>query len=125
MIVKNLFNDQVTLAVSVIADGNMRTFSDEEFNTVLNNQSKLSTALNTDPEHTARVLTTYVDRGSFTEYYEISEDTITKHQITKPEAALMLADGLVAKSNNFALLLPLADCLGIIFYSIFILSYIT
>lgn len=116
MIIKNLFENKVKLAIATLADGNMRAFSDADFTSTLANQSKLSSALNTDASHTARVLTTYNDRKSFTEYYEISDQTIQDHRITKPESELILADGLVTKSEDFALLLPLADCLGVIFY---------
>jgi hypothetical protein len=116
MIIKNLFENKVKLAVSTLADGNMRAFSDADFTSTLANQSKLSSALSTDASHTARILTTYIDRKNFTEYYEISDQTIQNHQITKPESELMLADGLITKSEDFALLLPLADCLGVIVY---------
>ena len=116
MIIKNLFENKVKLAVSTLTDGNMRAFSDADFTSTLANQSILSSALNADASHTARVLTTYIDRKSFTEYYEISDQTIQDHQIAKPESELMLADGLVTKSKDFALLLPLADCLGVIVY---------
>ena len=116
MIIKNLFENKVKLAISTLADGNMRAFSDADFTSTLENQSKLSSALNADVSHTARVLTTYINRKSFTEYYEVSDQTIQNHQITKPESELMLADGLITKSKDFALLLPLADCLGVIVY---------
>ena len=116
MLVQNLFNNKVALTISTLEDGNMRAFSDAEFETVLENQSKLSVALRTTTDKTARVLTTYIDRKSFTEYYEISNETLSQHVVEKPESDLINADGLVAKSKDFALLLPLADCLGVVVY---------
>lgn len=116
MLVQNLFDNKVHLAISMLEDGNMRAFSDAEFEAVLENQSKLSVALKTTTNKTARVLTTYIDRKSFCEYYKITEETLPEHIIEKPETDLIVADGLVAKSKDFALLLPLADCLGIVFY---------
>lgn len=116
MIIQKLFKDKVTLAISTLKDGNMRAFSDAEFETVLENQSKLSIVLGTTAGKTARVLTTYIDRKSFCEYYEVNNDSLLEHTIEKSEPDLKLADGLVAKSQDFALLLPLADCLGIVFY---------
>ena len=116
MLIQNLFNNKVLLAISTREDGNMRAFSDAEFETVLENQSKLSIALETTTNKTARVLTTYVDRKSFSEYYEITGETLPEHTIEKPESDLIVADGLVTKSKDFALLLPLADCLGIVAY---------
>ena len=111
-----LFDGKVSLAISTIADGNMRSFGEAEFDEVLQNQRKLCAELGADARNTARVLTTYDRRASFCEYYEIDSKSITKHQITKPESELVLADGLVTKSADFALLLPLADCLGVIIY---------
>ena len=116
MLVQNLFNNKVVFAISTLEDGNMRAFSDAEFETVLENQSKLSVALRTTTDKTARVLTTYIDRKSFTEYYEINNETLSQHVVEKPESDLINADGLVAKSKDFALLLPLADCLGVVVY---------
>lgn len=116
MLVQKLFDYKVQLAISTLEDGNMRAFSDAEFEAVLENQSKLSVALETTTNKTARVLTTYINRKSFSEYYEITEETLPDHTIEKPETDLIVADGLVTKSKDFALLLPLADCLGIVFY---------
>lgn len=116
MLVQNLFNNKVALAISTLEDGNMRAFSDAEFETVLENQSKLTVTLKTTADRTARVLTTYIDRKSFTEYFEINDDTLSQHVVEKPESDLINADGLVAKSKDFALLLPLADCLGVVVY---------
>lgn len=111
-----LFDGKVSLAISTITDGNMRSFGEAEFDEVLQNQRKLCAELGADARNTARVLTTYDGRASFCEYYEIDSKSIADHQITKPESELVLADGLVTKSADFALLLPLADCLGVIIY---------
>lgn len=116
MIIQKLFNDQVILATSMRKDGNMRAFSETEFDEVLKNQSTIVTALGGRSDNTARVLTTYLERKSFTEYYEINDRTITEHVINKPETALKLADGLVTRTRDYILLLPLADCLGVVFF---------
>ena len=116
MIAQKLFNGQVQLAISTRQDGNMRAFSEAEFDEVLENQSKICKALKIDADNTARVLTSYLNRKSFCEYYEVNNNTIAEHAITKPETELKLADGLVTKSSDFTLLLPLADCLGVTFY---------
>lgn len=116
MIIQKLFNDQVLLATSMRKDGNMRAFSETEFDEVLKNQSTIVTALRGRSDNTARVLTTYLERKSFTEYYEINDQTITEHAISKPETALKLADGLVTRTRDYTLLLPLADCLGVVFF---------
>lgn len=116
MIIQKLFNDRVILATSMRKDGNMRAFSETEFDEVLKNQNTIVTALGGHSDNTARVLTTYLERKSFTEYYEINNQTITKHVINKPETALKLADGLVTRTRDYTLLLPLADCLGVVFF---------
>lgn len=116
MIIQKLFNDQVLLATSMRKDGNMRAFSETEFDEVLKNQNTIVTALGGRSDNTARVLTTYFERKSFTEYCEINDRTITEHAINKPETALKLADGLVTRTRDYTLLLPLADCLGVVFF---------
>ena len=116
MIRLKLFGDEVSLVISTLADGNMRAFSDAEFDSVLADQTKLVAELGVAPEKTARVLTTYNNRKCFTEYYAVDDDSIFEHAITVPEAELKLADGLVTNNKNLALLLPLADCLGVIVY---------
>jgi len=116
MILQKLFDDKVTLAISTLADGNMRAFSDGEFEQVLESQGKLAIALGLTADKTARVLTTYVDRKSFTEYFEINDETLSEHAIEKSESDLLCADGLVTRAKDYALLLPLADCLGVVVY---------
>jgi hypothetical protein len=118
MILQKLFDDKVTLAISTLADGNMRAFSDGEFEQVLENQGKLAIALGLTADKTARVLTTYVNRKSFTEYFEINDKSLSEHTIEKSESDLLCADGLVATSSDCALLLPLADCLGVVVYDV-------
>ena len=116
MLTQKLFDNKVALVISTLDDGNMRAFSDNEFETVLENQSKLSIALGTLANKTARVLTTYTNRKSFTEYYEITPESLPEHSIERPESDLVCADGLVTKTKEFVMLLPLADCLGIVIY---------
>ncbi len=116
MIRLKLFSDEVSLVISTLADGNMRAFSNAEFDSVLADQTKLVAELGAAPEKTARVLTTYNNRKCFTEYYAVDDDSIFEHAITAPEAELKLADGLATNNKDLALLLPLADCLGIIVY---------
>ena len=114
MIRRELFGGAVLLGISTLGDGNMRAFSDAEFGSVLANQQKLIEAIGANAA--ARVLTTYVNRVAFTEYYSVDSDSNAKHSIEKPEARLQLADGLVTKDVSLALLLPLADCLGVVVY---------
>lgn len=116
MIRLKLLGDKVSLVISTLTDGNMRAFSDAEFDSVLADQAKLVAELGVAPEKTARVLTTYNNRKCFTEYYAVDDGSILEHAITAPEKKLKLADGLATNNKNLALLLPLADCLGIIVY---------
>ena len=116
MIRQVLFDGKVEVGISEIGDGNMRFFDDGDEADVIENQVRLGKLLDLSGDRIARVRTIYDDRESFTDYYEINENSITEHTITKPETELKLADGLVTKDKNFALLLPLADCLGVVFY---------
>jgi len=106
---------KVLFVESTRNDGNMRAFSKDEEPEVISRQTRVAKECGATSEKTARVLTTY-DRGTYLEYFEVSDDNLTDFCILKPESKLKTADGLVTKSKDIALLLPLADCLGVVLY---------
>lgn len=108
---------KVLFVESLRVDGNMRSFSEDEDKKVISNQKKAAKECETTGDKTARVLTTY-DRGTYLEYFEVNEDNLADFCILKPESELKAADGLVTKSKDIALLLPLADCLGVVLYDV-------
>ena len=110
---RNLFNNKVKVAISDLTDGNMRFFSGDE-QQIIENQAKLCKTINSD--ETARIRTVYGERKVFTEYTEISKKNIDQYSIKNPENIIPTSDGLVTKDSQIGLLLPLADCLGIVVY---------
>lgn len=117
MIRKSLFNNQIEVAISDIADGSMRYFGSGEEGTIIKNQQKLGTALNLTSDKIARVRTVYDGRTNYTEYYEVTPVNINQYSIANPESAITVSDGLVTKYREIGILLPLADCLGAVVYS--------
>ena len=109
------------------ASGEDSTNSESE---IIRNQAQLASALGLSPEQTARVRTVYGERTNFTEYYVVRDGaaggdgavgngsaslSIAQLNITHPEAKIPVSDGLATRSSEIGFLLPLADCLGIVF----------
>ncbi len=115
---QTILNAKVEIAFSENSDGNMRYFEgeDEDEATVIKNQQQLARQLGLTGDKTARVRTIYGDRKNFTEYFEITDQNISKYNIDNPEKDILVSDGMVTKSSNVGILLPLADCLGIVVF---------
>lgn len=111
-----LFDDGVMIGVSDIYDGNMRCFDKGDENEIINNQGKLGELVNLDGNRIARLRTVYEGRESFTDYFEIAEDNLEEYCINNSEIMIPISDGLVTKSLDVGILLPLADCIGIVVY---------
>lgn len=118
----------IAIAVSKIQDGSMRFFADAadsgEYE-IIENQTRLIKTIGLSPDQTARVRTVYGERTNFTEYYAVDDSqadnagsslNVAQLNITRPEAEILVSDGLATRSSEIGFLLPLADCLGIVFY---------
>lgn len=116
MIKQVLFDGKVEVGISEISDGNMRFFDGEDEAEVIRNQEKLGEVLDLTGKEIARIRTIYGDRKNFTDYYEIADNNLPKYTITHPEEQIPISDGLITKSSNIGILLPLADCLGIVVF---------
>ena len=117
MIKKPLFNSQIEVAVSDLADGSMRYFGNGDENPIIENQQKLGATLNLTSDKIARIRTVYDGRTRYTEYYEVTPENLNQYSIANPESAITISDGLVTKYREIGILLPLADCLGAVVYS--------
>ena len=115
MIKQVLFDGKVEVAISDISDGNMRFFGGDETE-IIKNQEKLGGTLGLTGERIARIKTIYGDRKDFTDFYEITDKNLSKYAITNSEDIIPVSDGLITKYSNVGILLPLADCLGIVVY---------
>ncbi len=116
MIKKTLFDGKVEVGISDIDDGNMRYFGEGDENEIIRNQNKLGELVDLDGNKNMRLRTIYDGRESFTDYFEITDDNLEKYCINNPESLIPVSDGLVTRCLNVGILLPLADCLGIVVY---------
>lgn len=116
MLKQVLFGGKVEVGISEIGDGNMRFFGDGNETEVIDNQKKLGEVLDLGSDKIVRIRTIYEDRKDFTNFYEISDENLLEYVITNPEEKIPVSDGLITKSSNVGILLPLADCLGIVVF---------
>ena len=93
----------------------MRFFEGNE-QEIIQNQAKLGKSIELESKDIARIRTIYGERQDFTEYAEISREELKEYTINNPENLIPTSDGLITKEPNVGLLLPLADCLGIVVF---------
>ena len=116
MIKQVLFDGKVEVGISEISDGNMRFFGDGNENEIIENQKKLGKALDLSGDKIARIRTIYSDRKNFTDYHEITDKNLLEYAIVNSEKQIPVSDGLTTICSNIGILLPLADCLGIVVF---------
>jgi copper oxidase (laccase) domain-containing protein len=109
MKVLEIFGGRVRVAVSDKSDGNMRAFSNED---ALINQTKVAQALDLDAEQMMRIRSGY-DRADFTRY--VIDPDIKAYGLTGGES-VPESDGILINEFGVGILLPLADCLGVVLY---------
>lgn len=116
MIKQVLFDGEVEVGFSEISDGNMRFFGDGDEAETIENQKKLGEALDLGGNKVARIRTIYGERKDFTDFCEITDDNLSEYAIANSEKQIPVSDGLATKCSNVGILLPLADCLGIVVF---------
>jgi len=114
MIKQILFDGKVEVGVSEIDDGNMRFFGDGDESDIIKNQKELSNFI--ESGDVARIRTIYGERKSFIEYVEITRENLAEYSIDNSEKEIPVSDGLVTRETEVGLLLPLADCLGVVIF---------
>ena len=102
------------IAYSTLADGNMRVFDAKDEAEIIKNQMNLGARIGVSD--IARIRTTYDSRTDFTRYYEITNENLDDFRITKKEGTIPVSDGLYTRISEIGLLLPIADCIGIVIY---------
>ncbi len=113
---KILFCDgEAEIAISDRSDGNMRFFGKGSEQEIIENQSILSETIELQKQCIARINTRY-NRSNYTEYHQITDDNIKDYSILLPEHKILVSDGLISTIPEIGLLLPLADCLGMVFF---------
>lgn len=103
-------DSHVLVAVSSIADGSMSHAVDDE--TRLKNRSRFLAQYSLSASQAVLVHLSY-DTNNFRRYYTITNDQ-AGDGITYPSS--IVADALFTQSKNVALLLPIADCIGVVVY---------
>ena len=116
MIKQVLFGGKVEVGISEISDGNMRFFGDGDETEIIENQKKLGEVLDLGSDKIVRIRTIYGDRKDFTDFYEITDENLSEYAITNSEENIPVSDGLITRCSNVGILLPLADCLGIVVF---------
>ena len=112
MIKQILFDGKIEVGISEINDGNMRFFGDGDESEIIKNQKRLGKMIGLSD--TVRVRTIYGERKFFTEYAEITKENLPKYSIKNFEKEIPVSDGLVTRETEVGILLPLADCLGVV-----------
>lgn len=114
MIKQVLFDGKVEVGISEIGDGNMRFFGDGDEAEIIENQKKLCRL--TELGDAARIRTIYGNRQRFTDFFEITSENLSEYIITNSEEQIPISDGLITRKSGVGLLLPLADCLGMVVF---------
>lgn len=112
MIKQDLFNGEVEVGISEINDGNMRFFGNGEESEIIKNQRKLGESIGLN--NVARIRTIYGERQNFTEYAELTKENLAEYSINNFEREIPVSDGLVTRETEVGILLPPADCLGVV-----------
>ena len=116
MIKKVLFDGKVEVGISETSDGNMRFFGEGDEGEIIENQRRLGSSFTGSESRLARVRTIYDERKDFTDYREITEENLGDYAIENPEEKILVSDGLATRDSKIGLLLPLADCLGVVVF---------
>ena len=102
----------VTVAISTVADGSMYDRTNHENNDVVENRRRFLAAHDIPMQSTVRVRVDY--SGDNYCRYQVVETTSTNTGMLKQD--IEPADGLATAHKNVALFLPVADCIGAVFY---------
>lgn len=112
MKVLDVFGGKVRIAVSDKNDGNMRVFGEDERDEVLARQEKVGEALGVGLERLLRVRCGY-EREDFTRY--VTDPEVSEYAVLNG-ADVPECDGILVGGADLGLILPLADCLGLVLY---------
>ncbi|MFZ3009887.1 MAG: laccase domain-containing protein [Candidatus Microsaccharimonas sp.] len=98
--------------ISTVADGSMYNRHDPLDSKVINNRRTFLSKLGIELVHVTRVKTVY-DGDNYCRYHEV---TLAEAGDGMQDNEVIVADGLVTRDTGHALMLPVADCIGAVFY---------
>lgn len=104
---------RVIVAHSTVSDGSMLNRDDYGDALVLANRKAWLTSLGINPQATVRISLSYDEGTDFCRYREVSADDAP---VVANDSANSIADALVTTEKGRALFLPIADCIGAVFY---------
>jgi len=102
----------VIVAISTVADGSMYNRHDLSDPVIVNNRDTFLRSQGIDINQSTCMLPTF-NTKDFCKYEEISE--VAKGQGMKDDTAIRV-DAIITTHKNHAVFLPIADCIGAIFY---------
>jgi len=100
------------VVISTVADGSMYNRHDPLDTKVINNRRTFLSKLGIELIHATRVKTVY-EGDDYCRYHEV---TLAQAGDGMQDNEVIVADGLVTRVPGHALILPVADCVGAVFY---------
>jgi len=109
------FNEGVVITISDVNDGNMKDPSLPNWadGKIERNREEFLQKSGIPIENVVLIKADYSDDNFCRYNYIINTD---KRRLGSPVADIRPSDGLVTKTPNIGIFLPLADCLGVVFY---------
>ncbi len=100
------------VAISTVANGSMYNRHDPLDIAVINNRRIFLSGLGIELDQTTRVKTVY-EGDDYCRYHEV---TLAEGGNGMQDDEVIVADGLVTREPGHALILPVAECVGAVFY---------
>ena len=113
-----LFEGAAEIGISDVHDGSMRFLGEGNEAEIIKRQNSLGKLIGLEGGNVARIRTVYEGRNEYTFYDEVNGDNISEYSINNNEPKILISDGLVTKRKDVGLLLPLADCVGVVVYDV-------
>jgi len=107
------FKSNVIVALSSVQDGNMSYDRGDDVNAVQENRRRFLSSQMIAMQASVLCKVTY-DRTDFTQYRVV--DSFDRGKGMTPDNEMVVADALLTDDKACALFLPLADCVGAVFY---------
>lgn len=111
----SLFNKEVDVVLTEALDGNMKVspeLSSDQLALVKKNRLRAIRALGLYPDLTALIKVDYA-RDDFCRFVML--DTAAQYNLNK-DSPIMYSDGMLTRTPDLGIFLPLADCLGLVLF---------
>lgn len=102
----------IIVAISKVSDGNMFDAKNKTNSQIIENRRKFLKINGIDIKNTSRVSTVY-EGDNYQRYHELTDREKGNGMFN---GDIVTSDALITKQANHALFLPIADCIGAVFY---------